>query len=509
MSHNKGTTSQTDDAGRVSAYDFDNGTLTEKWRKITSDYSAATGITLFDFNQDGAGELVYRSITHLHVLNGVNGTDMMSPEVCSSPTGMEYPIVVDYNNDGSAEIIVTGGSATLTLDPLLAGKLRAYGSDGAAWAPARKVWNQYMYNAVNINEDLTVPRRMLNPATVFPGEDGLIGTIDDVRPYNSFLQQQTLLSVTGETLWKLPDYVVTGTPIAEYFTSGDSIIISNICVENNGDARGGDNIQIALYRDNRSPANLLKVYTLPAAIEVGSAPRCYKIKYVGASAITASSLYIEVNDDGAVHPQTECDYSGNSILMPFASMLIARNDYMTIFACGTNTIDILANDLNAFGATASIVSGGKYGSTSTVVLSYFTYDHALSDCADHAGKRDTAVYKISNGTVSSSAYIFIDILHAPDIVLVDSCSLHPYLAVTHEYLGATYRWYRSTNGVNGWSEIPGQTESRLYVTDNDYYRVEVTFKGAVGESSALRFIVVKKRKLSGNIIWYESKSEKQ
>jgi hypothetical protein len=38
---------------------------------------------------------------------------------------------------------------------------------------------------VNVNEDLTVPRCPLNPVTVFPGRDGIIGTADDMRPFNN------------------------------------------------------------------------------------------------------------------------------------------------------------------------------------------------------------------------------------------------------------------------------------------------------------------------------------
>lgn len=56
---------------RVYAYDY-NGTTTlqQKWQLLTSDLSGLTGITMFDFNNDGQQELLYRDETQLRVLDG-------------------------------------------------------------------------------------------------------------------------------------------------------------------------------------------------------------------------------------------------------------------------------------------------------------------------------------------------------------------------------------------------------------------------------------------------------
>jgi hypothetical protein len=75
----------------------------------------------------------------------------------------EHPIVLDVDADGAAEIATAAGASRSTQ-----GTLRIYKSDNQPWASARKVWNQFAYNVVNVNEDLTVPRYQLNPATLFP-----------------------------------------------------------------------------------------------------------------------------------------------------------------------------------------------------------------------------------------------------------------------------------------------------------------------------------------------------
>ena len=61
------------------------------------------------------------------------------------------------------------------------------------WAPARPVWNQYMYHVTNVNEDLTIPTYCFDKATVFTAPDGTIR-----RPYNNFLQQAYYITPEGE-----------------------------------------------------------------------------------------------------------------------------------------------------------------------------------------------------------------------------------------------------------------------------------------------------------------------
>ena len=405
---------------------------------------------------------------------------------------MEYPIVVDFNNDGAAEIIAVGGSATGTFTPPLPGKLQAYSSAGAKWAPARKVWNQYSYNAVNVNEDLTIPRHLFNPATVFPNGE---------RPYNNFLQQQTTLNTDGDPLWLTPDFVFTGTMNTHYYTAGDSLVISNLCVENTGDARGNDSLQIAIYRNVRAPANLIRVYKLPAAIEIG-ATRCYTIKLTGILSISAATLHIELNDDGRRHPQPECDtLSNNNGSIAFSSIPIARNDRLSLFACESKAANVLANDLNVASATPIIIKNGALG-TATVSGQNIAYSTTgVSACETLGNRRDTIVYRVCSGSNCSDAQLAIYMLRRPSVKLHDSCSRRPYLTVNYQYLAATYQWYTSPDGST-WAPVSGATGLKHYVNESAWYKVEISYDGEVIETQKAHFVVHRKSRMQGNLWWY-------
>lgn len=176
--------------------------LALKWILPHDDTSGCTGATLFNFNQDKRNEIVYRDMNSLRIIDGsasIPATRAIFTDVHSA-TLREYPVIANIDDDGQAEIIVTGwDNKPNTVNGITSNTgnayLRIFKSNGTTWAPARKVWNQYAYNAININEDLSVPKFRLNLSTLFPGENGIGGT----RPYNTLLQQQTILDIFGKT----------------------------------------------------------------------------------------------------------------------------------------------------------------------------------------------------------------------------------------------------------------------------------------------------------------------
>jgi hypothetical protein len=474
-----------------------------KWTLTHTDGSGCTGASLFDFDQNGMNEIVYRDQTQLRIIDGSGGSAVAKNTFANviSGTLRELPVIADVDGDGQAEIIIQGwDNVALNVDGINAsgqnGYLRVFKSP-TKWAPARKVWNQYAYNAVNINEDLTVPLHQLNPATEFP---------NGKRPFNNFLQQQTSLNTDGDPLWLLPDLVLTSTPATEYHAAGDSIIIKNICIRNDGDARSADNLSIALYRDSRNPSNLLQVYTVPGGINVNDT-RCYRIKYVGISAITASALHIEINDNGtSARPQIECDSTtSNGGDISFASIPIARNDRFIVFSCKSKTANVLTNDLNTGGNSPSVIKDGKLGTASPSGTNILYENNKSIDggCSKHGGRRDTVVYRICSGSNCSEAIIVVDILRTPAIKLVDSCSRHPYLTVNYQYPAASYQWYKSSDKIT-WTPIGGSPHLKLYVTEDAWYKVAVTYNGDTVETDPVHFIIHRKSQLPGNLWWYDS-----
>ena len=241
------------------------------WSQAHDDRSGQTGLTLFDFNQDGIMEIVYRDNRNLRILNAsgkshVTGNDTIRPynvyaRMMAAGTGVEYPIVVDVNGDGYAEIVATGMLDTsYTGQDIGYGGLHVFGSPGN-WSPARPVWNQYMYHVTNVNEDLTIPTSCFDKATIFTGTDGILR-----RPYNNFLQQACYITPNGEP------YNPSGYVKAEHYGEGcESYTFHGITYTESGDyeylienplgcdtlltmhVQIGDTIHTALYKSECTP----------------------------------------------------------------------------------------------------------------------------------------------------------------------------------------------------------------------------------------------------------------
>jgi len=248
------TASQSASAGWLNGYRWNgSNSFTRVYRTSTSDSSGSTGMTIFDFNQSGKPKLVYRDETDLRIMEaipGTGGSEGSFSNLVTYPAGsgtyFEHPIVVDVDNDGAAEIVVVGGPARGAIE----GTLRIYKSGNQyAWAPARNVWNQYTYNVVNVNNDLTIPRSPMSPATIFPGENGILGDADDIQPFNNFLQQQTTLSKWGTLLWLAPAAQIVGTPVFSYRETDDKMTIT-LEVKNVGDAIFQNPFYITVYKNN-------------------------------------------------------------------------------------------------------------------------------------------------------------------------------------------------------------------------------------------------------------------
>jgi hypothetical protein len=137
------------------------------WAQRSQDASSSeTGSTVFDFNGDGAAEVVYRDECFLRVFNGANG-DVVYSAGASSGTGYEYPVVADVDGDFSTEIVVprTHGPPCPATDPLMP-SVSARQSTGFVilrdpmdrWPASRPIWNQHAYAVTNIGDDAVVPR---------------------------------------------------------------------------------------------------------------------------------------------------------------------------------------------------------------------------------------------------------------------------------------------------------------------------------------------------------------
>lgn len=123
------------------------------WTANVQDASGWAAGTAFDFDGDGVAEAMYADEATLYVFDGA-GQPLLSV-ARSSRTLIEYPVVADVDNDGSAEIIVVSdlnyeGEQTAPTVQVIRDK-------EDRWIQARRIWNQHTYHVTNVREDATIP----------------------------------------------------------------------------------------------------------------------------------------------------------------------------------------------------------------------------------------------------------------------------------------------------------------------------------------------------------------
>jgi hypothetical protein len=230
------------------------------WKRDTEDDSSrATASSVFDFNGDGAAEVVYGDECYFRVYDGTSGGVYLAlPSV--SRTIVENPVVADVDNDGNAEIIFVqnnwveqcnendtdpedtwnpgdaldswpDGENDVDIDSLPNG-ITVLGDPSDTWVAARRVWNQHSYHVTNVLESGGIP--LHEPESWKP----LNGRI-----YNTYRSQPRNYGVA-------PDLALTAiqisSPDAMCGELSDQVSIT-VVVRNQGDLRVGPGVEVAFY----------------------------------------------------------------------------------------------------------------------------------------------------------------------------------------------------------------------------------------------------------------------
>ncbi|MBX7083932.1 MAG: VCBS repeat-containing protein [Nannocystaceae bacterium] len=137
-------------AASYSVYDRN---LDIQWTAPVQDGSGWAAGTAFDFLGAGYAEAMYADEARLFVFDGEGMPLLQVPR--SSQTLIEYPVVADVDNDGSAEIVVVSsndwdGNQT-------APSVQVIRDAEDRWIQARRIWNQHTYHVTNVREDGTIP----------------------------------------------------------------------------------------------------------------------------------------------------------------------------------------------------------------------------------------------------------------------------------------------------------------------------------------------------------------
>ena len=348
---------------KIQAYKYNavSGTFSMIWDMQPDEDSYSNSFTAFDFNLDGLLELIICDQSTLRIVNGSGKSHLTHNDTVpvyvlnsfpfSETTIMQYPVIADADADGSAEIVSVGSS-----------QLNILKSTTQPWAPARKVWNQYMYNVTNINEDLTIPLHLFNNATPFTDPDSVVR-----RPFNNFLQQATSIDLYGRPFYAVPDVAVNN---ASTQIVGDTLLLSfSYC--NLGDntlnapypvmvflnAYGGDTLCTALVNNSLPEDSCAqKEIRLPLST-LCNLPIVDSLIF----AVNGNSLGIAQN--GGLQP--ECDTTNNTTSVTIHIVPQTDTNYIVVHACDTLTWNGVTYDTS--GVYMQTLAN-MYGCDSVVVM---------------------------------------------------------------------------------------------------------------------------------------------
>jgi hypothetical protein len=127
-------------------------TATPKWTQPIIDESGIATGTAFDFLGDGVADAIYGDENFAYAFEGITGEIELKVQRISA-TIVEYPVVADVDNDGSAEIVIT---SNFGYGPTV----QVIKDADDRWIPARRIWNQHAYHVTNVREDGVIPKTM-------------------------------------------------------------------------------------------------------------------------------------------------------------------------------------------------------------------------------------------------------------------------------------------------------------------------------------------------------------
>ena len=263
------------------------GTL--KWANTVQDASSQrTGSAVFDFEGDGAAEVVYADEETLWVYDGASGTVEMAWTSHSSGTLYEYPVIVDVDNDGAAEIVAAANDYGTHND---SHGIVVVGDATSSWSPARPIWNQHAYSITNIRDDGRVP----------------------AAPLPSWASVNSFRAGNSETRTGLaqPDLVPVDPTVCTDTCAQDRVRLWP-GVGNAGAADLEGRVEVSVYRWDGGDRTLLRTLGVDV-IAAGESIHVGPVDLVPEDFGT-SGLLIRVDDDGTGNGAwDECDESDNTL----------------------------------------------------------------------------------------------------------------------------------------------------------------------------------------------------
>ncbi|MBW2523720.1 MAG: hypothetical protein JRI23_06070 [Deltaproteobacteria bacterium] len=433
------TCNQDSDCGDLAQFACNEATnscvcLHNNWRRATEDDSSqVTGSSVFDFNGDGAAEVVYNDECRFRIYDGLDGEVLFDPP-SESRTRIEYPIVADVDNDGNAEIVFSttneSGFCSQNLDSSYNNGIEVWGDAGDYWVSARRIWNQHAYNVTNVTEGGAVPLHAPESWREYHG-----------RRYNIFRSNPRSQGIAPDLTVKA---VQVSSPDAVCGQLSDLLDIT-VEIENRGDLRVGPGVVVGFHGDWTTVPLQEPLYA-----DAAQTPVQYVLQNTlepGASIFFTVSYDSQYNSPGVL-PDTitvivdetdlerECDELNNELTkdvvagQPMADLRIALGTPLTnpcptvpttIFNDGSApasniTVRYYAGDPNQGGTalhdafvTGPIVAGGQHSFDETIpnfpqgviirIWGVVDPDNVIEECND-GNNRDSADDTVQCGGIN-------------------------------------------------------------------------------------------------------------
>ncbi|MDP3277391.1 MAG: VCBS repeat-containing protein [Deltaproteobacteria bacterium] len=261
-----------------------------RWSTVTEDSSSeVTSSTVFDFNGDGASEVVYNDEEQFFVLDGRNGR-VLYQNWNPSQTRTEQAVIADVDNNGQADIIFGANTCAAFAGDKIPAALQAtervpgleiWSGGSSIWSGARGIWNEHGYHIDNLLDDGRVP----------------------VREPASWLTHNTFrLNRSRERFLLAPDLVARPEP------SNCAAGMAQVCVtvRNDGSSSARPVLVTVYDRDPAMGGMRIGAATTTGMVTPMASQRvCVSIPAPGST----RDYFVRLDDDGA---NAECNETNNS-----------------------------------------------------------------------------------------------------------------------------------------------------------------------------------------------------
>jgi hypothetical protein len=250
--------------------------------------SRVTASSVFDFEGDGAAEVIYADETTFRILRGADGAELYVDDTHGSHTRLEMVVIADVDNDGNAEVVVGANNTNGGIPGV-----SVWGDALDNWVFTRRIWNQHAYHPSGITEEGHI-------------------TAPDARDFTDSVTNSFRQNIQGEGIFRAPDLVVANA--LGTCGAGGSVTL-DIDVTNAGSRMVGPGLNVAVYEiDDGGGATLLTVVQTTDVIFPGGRTQVsVELTYDASTLLAGITLRAVADDDGTgAGDHNECREDNNS-----------------------------------------------------------------------------------------------------------------------------------------------------------------------------------------------------